>query len=196
MWTGSFDATVLITTDARQGGRTSRCEGRGQITGIPSGLNLTWTGGSIAYDNCPGLTISSQAQAVAVSPIPDASPNRASLVITVLGGATVQRGTCASSIAGYPFTVEMSETAGINVSFDSQFRIEERRNTGVGSSTTLDMPISGITGGTRRTFATCSPPAGTYQALFRRARPSGNRVRLGRPRVTLAPLRGRHEAGP
>jgi len=187
MSNGSFDATVLITTDARQGGTASRCEGRGQITGILSGLNLTWTGGSIAYDNCPGLTISSQAQAVAVSPIPDASPTRASLVITVLGGATVPRGTCASGIAGYPFTVEMSETAGVNVSFDSQFRIEERRNTGVGSSTTLDMPISGITGGTRRTFATCSPVAGTYQAFFSGTDARGNRIRVASPVVTLAP---------
>src|SRR5258705_13598990 len=145
---------------------------------------------------CPGCTTSSQTRAVAVSPIPDASPNRGSLVSTVLGGATVQRGTCASGIAGYPFTVEMSETAGVNVSFDSQFRIEERRNTGVGSSTTLDMPISGITGGTRRTFATCSPVAGTYQAVFSGTDPSGNPISVASPVVKLVPLRGRHEAGP
>jgi len=187
MSNGSFDATVLIVTAARQGGATSNCEGRGEIRGILSGLNLTWTGGSIAYDNCPGLTISSQAQAVAVSPIPDLSPTRANLVITVLGGADVRRGTCPSGIAGYPFTVEMSETAGVNLTFDSQFRIEERRNTGAMSSNTLDMPFGSLAGGTRRTYATCSPVAGTYQAFFSGTDASGNRVRVASPVVTLTP---------
>jgi len=187
MANGSFDATVLIVTDARQGGATSRCEGRGQVTGILSGLNLTWTGGTIAYDNCPGLTISSQAQAVAVSPIPDVSPTRASLVVTVLGGAIISRSTCPTGIAGYPFTVEMSETAGVNITFDAQLRIEERRNSGVVSSTTLDMPFGSITGGTRRTYAACSPLAGTYQAFFSGTDANGNRIRVGSPVITLAP---------
>ena len=187
MSNGSFDATVLIVTAARQGGATSSCEGRGQITGILSGLNLTWTGGSIAYDNCPGLTISSQAQAVAVSPIPDLSPAHANLVITVLGGATVRRGTCPAGIAGFPFTVEMSETAGVNISFDSQFRIEERRGSGAVSSTELDMPFGSINGGTRRTYAACSPVAGTYQAFFSGTDARGNRVRVASPVITLAP---------
>ena len=187
MSNGSFDATVLITTDARQAGTTSRCEGRGQITALLSGTNLTWTGGTIAYDNCPGLMINSQAQAVAVSPIPDLSPTRANLVITVLGGAVVRRGTCPSGIAGYPFTVEMSETAGVNLTFDSQFRIEERRNTGATSSNTLDMPFGSLAGGTRRTYATCSPVAGTYQAFFSGTDASGNRVRVASPVVTLTP---------
>jgi hypothetical protein len=187
MSNGSFDATVLIVTTARQGGATSSCEGRGQVTGLLSGLNLTWTVGSIAYDNCPGLTISSQAQAVAVSPIPDSSPTQASLVITVLGGATVRRGTCTSGIAGYPFTVEMSETAGVNITFDSRFRIEERRASGAASSNELDMPFSSINGGTRRTYATCSPVAGTYQAFFSGTDANGNRVRVASPVVTLAP---------
>ena len=186
MSNGSFDATVLIVTAARQGGTTSSCEGRGQITGILSGLTVTWTAGSIAYDNCPGLAISSQAQAVAVSPIPDLSPARGNLVITVLGGATVRRGTCPSGIAGFPFTVEMSETAGVNISFDSQFRIEQR-GSGAVSSTELDMPFASINGGTRRTYVACSPVAGTYQAFFSGTDARGNRVRVASPVVTLVP---------
>ncbi len=184
---GTFDATVLILTTARQGGTTSSCEGRGQITGLLSGLNLTWTVGSIAYDNCPGLTISSQAQAVAVSPIPDAPATQARLVVTVLGGATVARGSCASGIAGYPFTVEMSETAGVNITFENRFRIEERRGSGVVSSTELDMPFTTISGGTRRTYAACSPIAGTYQAFFSGIDANGNRIRVASPVITLVP---------
>jgi hypothetical protein len=49
------------------------------------------------------------------------------------------------------------------------------------------MPISGITGGTRRTFATCSPVAGTYQAFFSGTDASGNRIRVASPVITLAP---------
>ncbi len=184
---GSFDVTVLVVTAARQGGATTNCEGRGQVTGILAGLNLTWTGGSIAYDNCPGLTISSQAQATAVSPIPDVSPTRASLVVNVLGGATVPRGTCATGVTGYPFTVEMSETAGVNIAFDSQFRIEERRNSGIVSSNTLDMPFTSIAGGTRRSYVACSPVPGTYQAFFSGTDANGNRIRAASPVITLAP---------
>lgn len=187
MSNGSFDVTMLIVTTARQGGTTSSCEGRGQATGILSGLNLTWTAGSIAYDNCPGLRISSQADAVAVSPIPDLSPTQASLVITVLGGATVRQSTCAAGVAGYPFIVEMSETAGVNVTFDSRFRIEERHGSAGVSSSELDMPFGTINGGTRRTYATCSPVAGTYQAFFSGTDGHGNRIRVASPVVTLAP---------
>jgi hypothetical protein len=187
MSNGTFDATVLILTTARQGGTTSNCEGRGQITGLLSGLNLTWTTGSIAYDNCPGLAISAQAQAVAVSPIPDSSATAARLVITVLGGATVPRGSCASGIAGYPFTIEMSETAGVNLTFETRFRIEERRGSGVVSSTELDMPFYTISGGTRRTYTACSPVAGTYQAFFSGIDANGNRIRVASPVITLGP---------
>lgn len=184
---GSFDVTMLVVTTARQGGTTSSCEGRGQVTGILSGLNLTWTVGSIAYDNCPGLRVSSQAAAVAVSPIPDVSPAQASLVITVLGGATVRQGTCATGITGYPFIVEMSETAGVSITFDSRFRIEERHGSGGVSSNELDMPFTTISGGTRRTYQACSPIPGTYQAFFSGTDARGNRIRVASPVVTLTP---------
>lgn len=187
MSNGTFDATVLVLTTARQGGTTTTCEGQGQILGTLSGVNLSWTGGAIAYNNCPGLTISSQAQAVAVSPIPDSFGNRANLVITVLGGAVVPRGTCPAGVAGFPFTVEMSETAGVNVTLDSRFRIEERRGSGVTTSSELDMPFPSITGGTRRSYGACSPVSGTYQAFFSGTDANGNRVRVASPLVTLGP---------
>ena len=59
---GSFQATILIPTAAQQGGTTTLCEGRGDVIGTLSGVNLTWTSPALTYDNCPGLTTSSQAQ--------------------------------------------------------------------------------------------------------------------------------------
>jgi hypothetical protein len=182
---GTLDATVLVQTTVRQGGGGT-CEGRGQIAITLSGVNLTWTGGSITYDDCPGLTVSSEARAVAVSPIPDSSATRAHIVVTVLGGAVVPRGTCPSGGAGYPFTVEISETAGVNVNFDSTFRVEERRTAGSGSSTQLDMPFFSLNGGSRRTYGACSPVGGTYQAFFSGTDANGNRIRVASPVVTLA----------
>jgi hypothetical protein len=187
MANGTLDATVLVQSIARQGGAQTTCEGRGQITVTLSGVNLSWTGGSLAYDNCPGLTASSDVRAVAVSPIPGTFGTRSNVVITVLGGATVPRGTCPSGIAGYPFTVEMSETAGVNITFDATFRVEERRNAGGTSSNELDMPFSSLNGGSRRTYTACSPLAGTYQAFFSGTDANGNRIRVASPVVTLGP---------
>jgi hypothetical protein len=186
MSNGTLDATLLVQTTVRQGGGASTCEGRGQIIVTLSGLNLSWAGGSITYDNCPGLTISSEARAVATSPIPGSPGTRASVAITVLGGAIVPRGTCPSGVAGYPFTVEMSETAGVNVTFDSTFRVEERRTSGNTSAAQLDMPFFGLNGGSRRTYSACSPFAGTYQAFFTGTDSNGNRVRVASPVVTLS----------
>jgi hypothetical protein len=186
MANGTLDATVLVQTTVRQGGGGT-CEGRGQISVTLAGVNLSWTGGSITYDNCPGLTVSSDARAVAVSPIPDSFGARANVVITVLGGASVPRGTCSTGGAGYPFTVEMSETAGVNATFDSTFRVEERRGSGSPSSTQLDMPFFSLNGGGRRTYGACSPVAGTYQAFFTGADANGNRIRVASPVITLGP---------
>ena len=186
MASGRFDATILVLTTARLGGSATTCEGRGQISGTLSGVNLSWTAGSISYDNCPGLTLSSQAQAVAVSPIPDVSGGRANLVITVLGGAVVRRGTCPDGTSGFTFTVEMAETAGVGVTFDATFRIEERQNSGV-SSNELDMPFTSIAGGTRRSYAACRTSPGVYQAFFSGTDANGNRIRVGSPVITLGP---------
>ena len=186
MANGTLDATVLVQTTVRQGGGGT-CEGRGQIIVTLAGVNLSWTGGSITYDNCPGLTVSSEAKAVAVSPIPESFGTRANVMVTVLGGAVVPRGTCPSGGAGYPFTVEMSETAGVNVSFDSTFRVEQRPSSTGTSSTQLDMPFFSLSGGSRRTYGACSPVAGTYQAFFSGTDANGNRIRVASPVVTLGP---------
>jgi hypothetical protein len=184
---GTFQVTVLISTSARQGGAASSCEGRGDITGTLAGRNLSWTGGTITYGNCPGLTVTSEAQAVAMSPIPGAAGNRANIVITIAGGPRIARSTCSSGSAGFPFTVEIAESAGIAVTFDSTFTVEERRGFGAASTTTLDMPFSDLAGGARRTYGACSPVAGTYQAFFSGTDVNGNRVRVATPVVIMGP---------
>jgi hypothetical protein len=183
--TGTFQATMLIPTSAQQGATSTVCDGRGQVTGTLAGLNLTLTSTSITYDNCPGLTTSSQAQAIAVSPIPGATPNRANVVISILGGTRVAAGICPGGIAGYPFTVEIAETAGVNVTLDSTFTAEERRSTGAVSITTVDMPFTDLLGGTRRTYGACSIAAGTYQAFVNGTDANGNRIRTSSPIVSI-----------
>lgn len=184
---GTFEATVLVLTPANQGAAAVTCEGRGQVTGTLSGRNLSWTSGSTTYDNCAGLSTTSLALAVAVSPVPGEFGGRASVVITVLGGPSVARGTCAAGVSGFPFTVEMKETSGIDVTFDSTFVAEERRGSGSVTSNTLDMPFTDLQGGNRRTYGACSPVAGTYQAFFSGSDANGNRVRVASPIVTMGP---------
>jgi hypothetical protein len=184
---GTFDATLLVLTLATQVSGQTSCEGRGQVIGTLSGQNLTWRVASITYDNCPGLTVTSDAQAVAVSPIPGAIGNSASVVISVLGGANVPRGTCEGGGAGYPFTVEMAETLGVDVTFDSTFIVEQRRNFGNVSSGVLDMPFTDLKGGSRRSYSVCNPVSGTYQAFFSGQDANGNRIRISSPVVTFLP---------
>ena len=182
---GTFQATMLIPTPATQGGTSTVCEGRGQVTGTLAGLNLTLTSTTITYDNCPGLTTNSSAQAVAVSPIPGLTGNRANVVISILGGTRVAAGICPAGFPGYPFTVEIAETAGVNVTLDSTLVTEERRTTGVVSVNTFDMPFTDLPGGERRTYGACSPVAGTYQAFISGSDANGNRVRAASPLVAL-----------
>jgi hypothetical protein len=182
---GSFQATMLVSTTAQQGAATTTCEGRGDVSGTLSGLNLTLTSTSVTYDNCPGLTTSSQAQAVAISPIPGAPINRANVVISIIGGTHIARGTCAGGIPGYPFTVEIAETTGINVTLDPTFVAEERRGGGGLSTSTQDMPFTDLPGGTRRTYDVCSPTTGTYQAFITGTDAGGTSIRTASPLVTL-----------
>lgn len=184
---GSMQATTLISTVARQAAGTVTCEGRGEVTATLAGANLTWTTGTIAYDNCPGLTATSQAQAVAVSPIPGGSVTRAMVVIGLPGGTIVPRGTCLGGSPGYPFAVEITETKGVRVTFDETFQVEERRNFGAVSTSQLDMPFRDLSGGGRRTYQACSPQAGTYQAFFSGTDANNNRFRVATPIVTLGP---------
>ncbi len=184
---GTFQATLLVSTIGRQGTTASTCEGRGDITASLSGTSLSWNGGTITYNNCPGLTVTTSAQAVAVSPIPGSFGNTANVIITIAGGASVARGTCPSGISGFPFTVEMAEMAGITVTFDSEFEIEQRTTQGIGGRSTLDMPFTELKGGERRSYSACSPVGGTYQAFFSGADANGNRVRVATPVVTMGP---------
>jgi hypothetical protein len=182
---GTFQATLLIPTSAQQGGTSTVCDGRGDVTGTLSGLNLTLTSTSITYDNCPGLTTNSQAQAIAVSPIPGVTTNRANVVVSILGGARVALGICPGGLPGFPFTVEIAETVGIDVTLDSTFVAEERRGGGAVSVNTLDMPFTDLQGGTRRTYGACSLAAGTYQAFLSGTDANGNRIRAASPLVSL-----------
>ena len=186
---GTMHATLLIATPAQQGGAAVTCEGRGDVTAILSSVNLTWTANQITYDNCPGLSTASQAAATAVSPIPGTSglSGRANLVISVAEGVFIRRSTCGDGTAGYPFTVEITETAGVDMSFDSTFTVEERPNFGAISTTTLDVPFTRMDGGTRRSYGACSRAPGTYQAFFSGADAGGNRVRAASPIVTFQP---------
>jgi hypothetical protein len=81
----------------------------------------------------------------------------------------------------------MAETAGIDVTFDSSFLVEERRNFGAPTSSAPDMPFRDMTGGTRRSYEACSSTPGTYQASFSGSDANGNRFRVGTPLVTFAP---------
>jgi hypothetical protein len=182
---GSFQATILISTSAQQGGTTTLCDGRGDVSGTLSGVNLTLNSASVTYDNCPGLTTSTQAQAVAVSPIPGAAGNRANVVISIVGGTHVAAGVCPGGIPGFPFSVEIAETAGINVTLDSTFVAEERRTNGTLSVTSFDMPFTDLPGGQRRTYGACSLVSGTYQAFVSGIDASGNRIRTASPLVLI-----------
>lgn len=185
---GTFQATVLIQTPARVGGTTATtCEGRGDITATLSGQVVSWSGGTIGYDNCPGLSTTSEARATAVSPIPAPLGSRANLVVTIAGGPIVAPGTCSNGSPGFPFTVEMSESGGVAVTFDETFVVEERRTNGTVATSTLDMPFSELKGGDRRTYGTCSGAAGSYQAFFSGTDANGNRIRVSTPLVYLVP---------
>lgn len=182
---GSFQATILISIAALAGSTTTLCDGRGDVAGTLAGVNLSLTSSSVTYDNCPGLTTSAQAQAVAVSPIPGVIANRANVVISILGGTRVGAGVCPGGVPGFPFTVEIAETAGINVTLDSRFVAEERRSSGALSVTTLDMPFTDLPGGQRRTYGACSLVPGTYQAFISGIDATGNRIRAASPLIAL-----------
>ena len=121
------------------------------MSGTLSGLNLVFNAPSVTYGNCPGLTTTSQGQAVAVSPIPGSTPNRANVVISILGGTRCPRHMRQWS-SWFPFTVEIAETNGINVTLDPTFIAEERHGGGNATTSTVDMPFTDLAGGTRRTY--------------------------------------------
>ena len=182
---GSFQATMLISTAAQQGATTTICEGRGNVAGTLAGVNLVINAASVTYDNCPGLVTTSSGQALAVSPVPGSTPNRANVVMSIIGGTHVALGTCATGVAGYPFAVEISESNGIDVTLDATFVAEERRGSGGMSVNVFDMPFTDLAGGTRRSYYVCTPSAGTYQAFISGTDANGTRIRVASPLVTL-----------
>ncbi len=183
---GTFAATFLISTPATaSGGAASACEGRGDINVTIGDGTLFWSGGTVVYDNCPGLTVSTSAQATAQSPIPGSFGSRGNVILAIPGGAVVAPGTCPSGGAGYPFTVEMIETSGVTITFEDQFIVEERRNFAAVARSTFDMPFTELGGGQRRTYDVCSSAPGTYQAFFSGTDANGNRVRVASPLATF-----------
>jgi hypothetical protein len=189
---GSFQSTMLLSTAAQQGSSTLTCEGRASVAGGVSGRNLTFTASSITYDNCPGLMARSEAEAIAISPIPGAPGGGSvgNVVVRILGGISVAAATCPGGTAGYPFMVEIAETSGIDFTFDGSFVVEERRGNAPVTSTTIDMPFTDLIGGTRRTYGVCRSEPGTYQAFFRGTDANGHVIRVASPLVTLGGLVG------
>ena len=167
---GTFEATLLVTLPAdspasslslaQQGFFGPRaevtCEGRGQATGSFSGLDMTWTIGAIDYSNCR-LVTSSQAQATATSPIPQASPTKANVVITIFPGTTIREGVCEGGARGYQFTIEMAETNGVAVTLDDTLTVEERRGGQVVDVDREDMPFTELGAGEKRRYSACRP---------------------------------------
>jgi hypothetical protein len=183
---GFLDATLLVSLRAQApGGGEIVCEGQGQVFGRFLGLTLTWSASSITYENCPGLVASASLQAEAVSPIPGRSPGRANVTVTIPGGTRVAAGTCTTGTPGYPFTVEIRESAGVDVTFDNTVRTEERVEFEVLRTTVLDTPFTHMSGGSRRGYSVCAAEAGTYQAFFSGVDAGGNRFRIASPVVSL-----------
>jgi hypothetical protein len=183
---GSFTATLLVSTEAAGPGGQTLCEGSGQVIGAFAGRDVTWRASDVTYDNCPGLVARSEAEGAAYSPVPGTYAARANVVVSVLPSTVVQRGTCPGSAAGWPFTVAVSETSGIDVQIDSTFTIEERNASGAPSRSVVETPFRSLAGGGRREYQVCAPAAGTYQAFFAGTDTRGNRVRFASPLVRLA----------
>jgi hypothetical protein len=186
MSSGHFQGTILVSTPASAGGASSVCEGTGEVSGDFSGRDVVWSASEILYHNCPGLIVGSQAQGVAVSPVPGASRGEANVVVTVLPSTSVRPGGCATGGAGWPFTVVAAENAGVDVRLDATFTVEERTAAGATRST-VTTPFTALVGGTRREYAVCAAVPGTYQAFFSGIDARGRRVRFATPLVNLLP---------
>jgi hypothetical protein len=183
---GFFVATLLVSLRVQApGGGEVVCEGRGEVSGGFRGVNLTWGTSFVQFDNCPGLSVSASAQAQAVSPIPGQTVGRANVIVMIPRGTRVSLGQCVTGQPGYPFTVEIREAAGVDLTFDDTFRIEERVDFEAMRTTVLDMPFTEMRGGTRRVYSACASEEGTYQAFFSGTDANGNRFRLASPVVYL-----------
>jgi hypothetical protein len=187
MSAGTFHGTMLVSTPATAGDASSNCEGTGLVTGRFSGPAVTWNASQIQYENCRGLIVGSQAQASAVSPVPAPFGGRANVVVSVSPSTLIRAGACPAGGAGWPFTVLISEQAGIDVRLDASFVVEESTPDGTTTRYAVNAPFTTLSGGARREYQVCSPSAGTYQALFSGIDARGNRVRFASSLVTLVP---------
>ena len=200
---GAFTATLLVTVPADTNPASTlsvgpgvffrpraavTCQGRGEATGSFSGLNLTWTVGEITYTDCAGLVTSSDSRATATSPIPQLDQIRANVVVTILPGTTIAEGTCEDGTRGFPFSVEIAETTGIDVALDDTIVVEERLASGAVRVTREDNPLTTLRGGGKRSYSACSPEiraTRTYQAFFTGLDANANEIRFSTPLVTL-----------
>ena len=182
---GSFSATLLLSTQATAASGGRLCEGAAQVSGEFSGREVTWRASDVTYDNCPGLTAQSQADAEAISPVPGTYPGRANVAVTVLPSASVARSTCSSGSSGWPFTVVAAESGGIDVQLDATFTVEERSASGVPSRSVVETPFRTLGGGSQREYSVCAPSPGTYQAFFAGNDARGNRIRFASPLITF-----------
>jgi hypothetical protein len=187
MSAGRFEGTILVTTPASAGSTSAVCEGAGRVSGDFSGRTVAWRASDIAYDNCPGLVVGSQAQGTATSPVPGTVNGRANVVVTVRPSTRVHAGVCPSGTSGWPFTVIVAENAGVSLTLDDTFIVEERPTAGSSTRTIVDTPFRPLAGGARREYEVCARSPGTYQAFFAGNDSRGNRVRFASPVVTLLP---------
>jgi hypothetical protein len=187
---GTFQGTTLVSVAVTEGTTARTCDGRGDMAGTFNGLNVNWQITRTTYDNCAGLNVTSAANGVSISPIPETQTAHANVVVTVEPGNTIAGGAAcpgAVSAKGWRFTVIVAETAGVSVTLDSTFTGEQKVQGGAVASTTLDTPFRTLDGGSRRTYEGCSPQAGTYQAFFSGVDATGVKVRFFSPLVTLLP---------
>ena len=198
---GTFQATILVSVPITGGvaplssgalafsplaDTGPMCQGRGEATGSFNGLNFTWTIGTITYSNCQLLT-SSQAAATAASPIPQTQPaasTRANVVITIYPSTTISRGTCSDGKSGFPFTVEIAETAGVAVTLDDTVIVEQRRGQVV-TTERDNNPLTSLGAGEKRRYAGCGLASGTYQVFFTGKDARGNSIRFSSPLITF-----------
>jgi hypothetical protein len=184
---GSFTATLLVSTQVTGSGGGQLCEGAGQVSGEFVGRDVTWRASDVTYDNCPGLVAQSEADAEAFSPVPGNYAGRANVVVSVRPSSSISRGTCSGGSQGWPFTVVALESGGVDVQLDQTFTVEERSASGVPSRSVIETPFRTLTGGGQREYQVCAPSAGTYQAFFAGNDARGNRVRFASPLITLLP---------
>ena len=174
---------MLVSTSAQQGATPTTCEGRGQVTGTLSGVNLTLTSTSMTYDNCPGPDDQLAGAGGRRQPDSGSAGNRANVldldprrharrrrhVRERLPGFSVHRGDCRNR------RHQRHARPDVRRRRAPRHRCRVRQH--------ARHAVYGPAGGSRRTYGACSPVAGTYQAFFSGTDANGNRIRAASPLV-------------